>query len=56
MTVCSRRHTAHDTCYCVSLRVFLEVLSILAVHASLGENAKSHKKQCSRLISCAFLW
>lgn len=21
MTVCSRRHTAHDTCYCVSLRV-----------------------------------
>lgn len=35
---------------------FLEILSILAAHASLGENVESHKKQSSRLISYAFLW
>jgi hypothetical protein len=55
--VCSRRHTVHVTLVTVChYKSFLEILSILAVHASLGANAESHKKQCSHLICYVFLW
>lgn len=52
-----RVSAAEDTLVTVCHRdSFLEILSILVAHASLGENVESGKKQCSHLISYAFLW